>query len=231
MQQLPLGVRLRDRASFESFLTGGNQAIVSELRAIASYRRFGCHWLCGAPGSGKSHLLQATFAAAAAEGTAAFLPLRELHALGADSLSGWQSARVLCLDDVDIVLGDRQWERALFAVHRDAEERGAALLLSAGAAPAQCAFALPDLGSRCRAAAVHGLSLLADEEQREALRLRAKIRGLELPEETAVYLQRHQPRDMDSLCRLLDKLDIEALREQRRLTIPFVREVLGITAA
>ncbi len=33
-------------------------------------------------------------------------------------------------------------------------------------------------------------------------------------------------RDMRSLYELLDKLDGEALRAQRKLTIPFVREVL-----
>jgi DnaA family protein len=126
-------------------------------------------------------------------------------------------------------LGDRHWEAALFALYRDAEERGASLLMSASATPAQCVFALPDLASRCRAATLHSLVSLNDDEQRGAMRLRARLRGLELPEETAVFLQRHQPRDMDSMCRLLDRLDAEALREQRRLTIPFVREVLGFT--
>ncbi len=33
-------------------------------------------------------------------------------------------------------------------------------------------------------------------------------------------------RDMRSLYELLDKLDLEALRAQRRLTIPFVKDVL-----
>jgi DnaA family protein len=33
-------------------------------------------------------------------------------------------------------------------------------------------------------------------------------------------------RDMRSLYELLDRLDLEALRAQRRLTIPFVKDVL-----
>ena len=48
----------------------------------------------------------------------------------------------------------------------------------------------------------------------------------ELPADTARFLMARSRRDMRSLYELLDKLDLEALRAQRRLTIPFVRDVL-----
>ena len=51
------------------------------------------------------------------------------------------------------------------------------------------------------------LKALDESEQRAALRLRAQMRGLELADEAALYLQRHFPRDMDSLYGLLDTLD------------------------
>jgi DnaA family protein len=60
-----------------------------------------------------------------------------------------------------------------------------------------------------------------------ALQLRAEQRGLELPPETARYLLTRERRDMGSLRALLDRLDREALRAQRRLTVPFVRGLLG----
>ena len=59
------------------------------------------------------------------------------------------------------------------------------------------------------------------------MRLRAQLRGFELPEETAHYLQRRLPRDMASLFALLDELDAAALAAQRRLTVPFIRDVLA----
>jgi DnaA family protein len=229
MQQLPLGVRLRERANFDSFAVGSNHALLRELRGLAQYQRRGCHWIFGGEATGKSHLLQAVFSAAAEQGTAAFLPLRELQSLGPESLGGWRLARCLLVDDVDCVLGDRQWELALFALYRETEDHGASLVLSAGSAPAQCVFALPDLASRCRAGSVHALLPLNETEQRDALRLRARMRGLELPEDSALYLQHRQARDMATLCRLLDVLDDAALREQRRLTIPFIRAVLEQT--
>ncbi|HUA88097.1 MAG TPA: DnaA regulatory inactivator Hda, partial [Steroidobacteraceae bacterium] len=68
---------------------------------------------------------------------------------------------------------------------------------------------------------------LDEGEQEQALMLRARARGFELPEETLQWLLRRFPRDMGSLYELLDTLDQAQLAAQRRLTIPFIREVLG----
>jgi len=68
---------------------------------------------------------------------------------------------------------------------------------------------------------------LNDEEQIEALELRAHLRGFELPAETARYLQQRFPRDMRTLCEILDTLDDAAFVAQRRITVPFIRDVIG----
>jgi DnaA family protein len=67
---------------------------------------------------------------------------------------------------------------------------------------------------------------LDETGQRAALMLRAKVRGFELPEDVARWLQRRYSRDMGTLYQLLDTLDSAALVAQRRLTLPFIRSVL-----
>jgi DnaA-homolog protein len=228
MQQLPLAMRLRERAVFESFVSGPNLEAVQHLRAIAQGMGAEVSWLCGPSGVGKSHLLQAACALAQRSGiSAAFLPLGELRPLGLETLEGWQHAHVLAVDDLAIVAGDLAWERRLFGLYREAQERGAALIGAAVEPPLLLHFALPDLASRFAAATLLPLRPLNEGEQREALRLRAHARGLELPEETAVYLQRRFPRDLPTLYHLLDTIDEAALQAQRRLTVPFIRSVLG----
>jgi DnaA family protein len=222
---MPLAVRLRDRAVFESFYPGANAESSTHLRAVATSSRRSVNWLFGPETSGKTHLLQA--ACALAGKSAVYLPIRELAELGPESLEGWQESRCVCLDDIDAVIGRLSWERALFSLYREAEERGASLIIAAQLPPLALSFALPDLGSRFSAAHILPLRHLGEEEQRAALRLRAQMRGLELPEEVALYLQRHFPRDMDSLYGLLDTLDEAALEAGRRLTIPFIRDVLA----
>jgi DnaA-homolog protein len=227
MQQLPLGVHLRDRATFESFHAGDNAVAVAALREAVDSHRRGMLWLVASRGSGKSHLLQAASAVAAAAGDAAYLPLASLQSSGPEVLEGWNTAGCVCLDDVDAVVGRMPWERALFNLHREVEERGGQLLVSASAPPQRLPFALPDLASRCAAALVLVLHVLDEVGLQAALQHRAALRGLELPDETALYLLRHQPRDMERLCALLEALDLAALRAQRRLTVPFIREVLA----
>ena len=225
MRQLPLSVRLHDRALFESFLPGANALALAQLGAVATVCRPGLIWLCGPEGSGKTHLLQA-LCARAGEG-AAYVPLPQLLPYGAAALADWHEARWLCLDDVAAVVGSLDWERALFAVYRGCEERGTSLLMAARAAPPQLPFALPDLASRCAAGQRIALQALDEHEQCAALQLRARQRGVDLPEESARYLQRRLPRDMGSLFAVLEELDAAALAEQRRLTVPFIRDVLA----
>jgi DnaA-homolog protein len=226
VRQLPLGVRIPDRALFETFLPARDGEAVAYLKALARRETGGAAWVCGAAGSGKTHLLQAACVLASGEARAGYLPLRELGSFGPGTLEGLNELDCLCLDDLDAVVGNRDWERALFAVHREMEERGGSLIAAAAGPPALLAWSLKDLGSRWTASAIFQLKGLDEAEVLEALRLRAAARGLELPEDTARWLQRRFPRDMRSLYDLLDELDEEALIERRRLTVPFIRSVL-----
>lgn len=228
MQQLPLGVRLPDRAVFASFLPARNGEVVEHLRQVADAGIAGTSWLCGPQGAGKTHLLQAVCAQASSRMSAGYVPLRELGKLGVGVLDGLRQLECLCLDDLDEVAGQLQWERELFGLWREIEESGGRLVTAAQSPPALLQWALPDMGSRFAASAVFQLRVLDEAEQQAALQLRARLRGLELPEETSRWLQRRYPRDMRRLYELLDTLDEAGLVAQRRLTVPFIREVLGV---
>jgi DnaA-homolog protein len=227
MQQLPLGVRLPDRALFGSFLPGPNAEALAHARAIAAGGVRGVTWLSGPGGAGKTHLLQAICAAASERSRAGYVPLRQVAHLGVGVLDGLAQLTCLCLDDLDGIAGELSWERRLFGLLRETEEAGGALVVAASAPPALLPWALPDLGSRCAAGAVLALRTLDESEQHAALELRARLRGLELPEETWQWLRRRYPRDMRRLYELLDTLDEAALAAQRRLTVPFIRDVLA----
>ena len=223
MRQLPLSVRLRDRALFSNFLPGPNAAGLAQLRASAAPPKAGLTWLYGPAASGKSHLLQALYAEG---GEAVFLPLSQLTPFGPAALLEWQGGGALYVDELATVVGHADWERALFGLYRDREERAVPMVFAAREPPTELRFALADLASRCAAAQRVALQSLDDVQQGAALNLRAQARGFELPEETLRYLQRRLPRDLGSLCAVLDELDEAALAAQRRLTVPFIRSLL-----
>jgi DnaA-homolog protein len=224
MRQLPLGVRLPVHAVFESFAIGANAEVAAALRDPNPTAL----WLWGGPGVGKTHLLQATCSAAAAAGIGegAYFPLDRGLGLPPEALLGYERAGLLCVDDVDAVAGSEPWERALFELFNAAQEVASKLVFAAAAPPRQIDWRLDDWRSRAAACLVYQVQEVDDASRAEALRLRAAQRGLQLPQETADYLLKRLPRDLPSLCRLLDDLDEASLIAQRRLTIPFIRDAL-----
>lgn len=225
---MPLPIRLRASSVFGSYHAGPNAAAVAALSDPRAHGPSPVFFLHGAAGVGKTHLLQALCARAGEQQwTATYLPLRELHDHGPELLDGAERLSLVCLDDVAAVLARADWNHALFNLHRELEERGGRLVLADEHAPVASAFALRDLSSRILAGTVLRLRALSEPDQIAALRLHAAQRGLELPDEVALFLLRRLPRDMSTLCTFLDELDVAALAAQRRLTVPFVRQVLS----
>jgi DnaA family protein len=226
MRQLTLGVQLKERATFASFLTARNGELVAHLRQVAAATPAASTWIAGPHTAGKSHLLQAVCAATPMGKRAAYLPLESLLPFGPAAIEGAEHLDVACFDDVQSVAGLADWEQKLFSMWQRAQERGSTLLFAARENPAQVAFGLADLKSRLASSTVFAVRELSDEEQLAALDLRARLRGFELPAETARYLQRRFPRDMRSLCEVLDTLDDAAFAAQRRITVPFIKEIV-----
>lgn len=228
MSQLALPLKLQDHAVFESYLSDGNEALISFLEGTVATGIGPGAWIRGRSSTGKTHLLQAV--CARAMDRAQYLPMTEFVSTDPAILDGLSSRQFVCLDDVDQVAGRAQWELALFRLYNALADAGGVLICSAGASPRDSGFVLPDLISRFSLLPLFPICALDDGQRISALQLRARHRGLELPSDAANYLVTRSARDMASLYSLLDKLDSEALIAQRRLTIPFIRGVLTRSA-
>ena len=219
-QQIPLRIGLSDSATFANFYPGPSAAVVHALQSASEPFIY----LGGVQGSGRSHLLQAAcHAVSNTGGLAAYLPLEECMMMSPQMLEGMEQMALLALDDAELVAGNSEWEQALFHLYNRMRDAGHRMIVAANAAPAAIGITLPDLLSRLGWGPVFQLQPLDDSEKSEALRMRAKQRGMELPAEVADYLLNHGSRDMHHLFELLDRLDEGSLAAQRKLTIPFVR--------
>jgi len=222
MNQLLLGIGLRDSATFDNFFPARNSPVVAAL--CQADEPFVYLW--GSSGSGKSHLLQALCQQLAEQGqTVAYLPLAEAGMVP-QMLEGMENMSLLAIDDLDSVAGNADWETALFHLYNRMRDAGARLLVAAHVSPAALPIQLRDLASRLSYGLTLHLQDLSDEDKRQLLQLRADNRGFELPDEVANYLLKRCERDMESLITLLDRLDVATLQAQRKLTIPFVKSLL-----
>ncbi|QEA40302.1 DnaA regulatory inactivator Hda [Pistricoccus aurantiacus] len=226
--QLPLRVGLRDTATFANFHPGANASLVEALRNQFDSRGEPFVFLWGGESVGRSHLLQAAcHQASARDLRALYLPLEELGHFPPLMLENIERLDLVAIDDLECVLGRSRWEEALFHCFnrlRDADKR---LIVSARAAPRQLAVKLPDLASRLGWGVTFHVQSLDDPGRLEALKLRARDRGMSLSEEVARYILHRGPRRLDELFAMLESLDHASLSAQRKLTIPFVKRVLG----
>jgi len=227
MRQLPLGWHWPAQQRFETFHAGeANGASVAALRRAALETAAPWVFVAGPSGSGKTHLLIAACSAAQDAGRVAqYLSLRSRPE--PDLLRDLGGSDLLALDDLDVVAGDIAAEHALFDLYNRSRAGRATLVFAAAAASSQLGLWLPDLVSRLSSAIQAPLRPLDDDERRAVLRRRAEARGIALDEAVLDFLFSRYARDLGSLGALLDRLDRESLAAQRRITVSFLRALLG----
>ncbi|WP_372874177.1 DnaA regulatory inactivator Hda [Pseudomonas sp.] len=229
--QLPLGVRLRDDATFANYYPGANAAALGYVERLCEAEAGWAEsliYLWGGAGVGRSHLLQAACLRFEQCGEpAVYLPLAELVEYGPTMLDNLEQCELVCLDDLDAVAGRSDWEEALFHLFNRLRDSGRRLLLAASSSPRELPVKLADLQSRLTLALVFQLQSLSDEDKLRALQLRASRRGLHLSDEVGRFILTRGERSMSALFELLERLDQASLQAQRKLTIPFLKETLG----
>ena len=228
--QLPLALRYPPDQRLESFVAAP-QGAIAQLRELAELRGADWLYLAGASGTGKTHLALALCAAAEQAGRrSAYLPMAAASGRLRDALEALEGNDVVALDGLEAIAGDRDDEVALFDFHNRARSAGLNLLYAAREMPDALALALPDLRSRLSQNARVLLHPLDDVSRAEVLRDRAQRRGLVLEESAIDWMLSHTDRNLASLVALLDRLDRESLAAQRRITVPFLRQVMDAPA-
>ncbi|MCE9681621.1 DnaA regulatory inactivator Hda [Halomonas alkalisoli] len=226
--QLPLGVSLRDDATFDSFLPGANATLLETLTHQLDESGEPFVYLWGATGTGRTHLLQAAcHAASSRDLRALYLPLEELGHFPPLMLEEVERLDLIAIDDVDAVVGRKRWEEGLFHAFNRLRDAGKHLIMASAVSPRQLPVKLPDLASRLTWGVTFHLQGLDDTGRLQALQLRARVRGMQLPDEVARYILHRGPRGLGELCEALAVLDQASLTAQRKLTIPFVKQALG----
>jgi len=217
-RQLALKLRLDDHTRLEDYVGEAG----SKLAALSGFV-----YLSGSPGSGKSHLLQGLCHRAVSEGLSTiYLPA--LSILEPLVLEGLEQVDLICLDDVDDVLDLPDWQLALFHLINAVKDAGKTLIVSSKNPVAGLTLELGDLDSRIKGAYRLTTDQLDDEQKLEVVGRKARRRGFDMSQEVCRFILGRSRRDMHHLARLVDQLDEETLRRQKKVTIPFVKAALGL---
>lgn len=219
-----------DDETFASFWPGENASLLAALQSALAQEHGSYLYIWSREGGGRSHLLHAACASLSSRGEAVgYVPLDKRTWFVPDVLEGMEQLSLICIDNIECIAGDDQWELAIFDLYNRILETGKTRLLITGdRPPRQLNLRLPDLASRLDWGQIYRLQPLSDEDKLQALKLRAGQRGFELPEDVGRFLLKRLDRETRTLFETLDRLDKASISAQRKLTIPFVKDTLGL---
>ena len=224
--QLALDLQLKTSFNFDNYVVGDNALCLALLQQAAQATGEQQLFIWGHLGGGKSHLLQAVCARASQQQrVASYLPLDLLLLHGGEILQGFEQSDLICIDDVQCIAGNREWQEALFHFNNVLRQQNKNIIYAATLPPNELDLQLEDLRSRLNWGPVLQIKALDDASKLKALTLRAEARGYELPENVAQYLLNNFARDLAGLFERLDRLEVVSLQQQRKMTLPFVKQV------
>ncbi len=219
-EQLVFELAAPEPPSFANFLVGSNGEVVAALTRLANGTLPETGLVVwGAPGAGKSHLLRATSAAAAARGHRV-LHFDDPQAFAQHDAGALAACDLLAIDAVDAA--DEVAQARLFTTFNALRASGRHLLATSRVPPALMQVR-DDLRTRLGWGLVYEIVPLSDADKPAALLAYARQRGFTLAPDVIRYLLVHGRRDMATLLATLAALDRHSLATKRPVTLPMLR--------
>ena len=227
-KQIPFQFGDFQKNDLESFLERENEDLIKLIKQIASKESTHVLYLWGESGTGKSHLLQAACKQAAeSEHHVAYIPLKQIDELSAEMLHDLGELDLVCIDDVECVIGQIEWQQGLTWLYNELKDNKHSLIISGNKSPTNSELELDDLKSRLSSDQVIQIKSPNDDLKIEILKQKARERSFELSDEVVEFLIRRVDRNLTSLIEVLDKIDHASLAAKRKITIPFVKDLIG----
>lgn len=236
-KQLVLPVALKKHVGFESFIDGENNILVGHLKDVI--RNGHCSYpstsqrisvFVGYNGTGKTHLLLASCEYAQRLNlNYQFIDLAKIIEMPTDILSGMTSADVVCIDNLQNVEDNPQWQRAVFdVINQFIEYDRRMLIFSCSKAVNDMEYSLLDLQTRLNWGINFNIKPLNDEDKLAALKKQLDLRSIPINDDALSFMLKRVSRNMHELSTIIAAIDEETLSSKRKVTIPFIKQTLSI---
>ena len=229
--QLIFPFQINQKASFESFFClPSNLNLMARLNEIVISK--GAHELIihGEKGAGKSFLMQAICNELSSSGKHfAFIPMNKAINMGAEIFQNLASLDAVCIDDLQLLMINKDWETAMFNLINECQQSNCSLMLSFGGnQPLEEITKLPDLISRIKRMEFIALHAVQEEFFNQAIDFVAQKLDIKIEKAEVEFLLKHQVRKFSLLVENIITLDKQAASLKRKISIPLIKETLNI---
>ena len=184
-------------------------------------------FIYGTTESGKTFLLQAmcNFYSSNKQ-SSLYIPFKKVLDYGVDIFEALEDIDLICLDGIEEIITEIEWEKAIFNLINKSLLSGSRLILTSSKDLNSFNFALPDLESRIRKIQSFELFPIKDKDIFDALIYISKLTSINLGDKEAKYLVTYSNRNITNLVHILESLDQLSMEMKRKITIPLIKEVI-----
>jgi len=225
-RQLALQIQINERASLDNFfISKNNNKAIQILKNILERSNNGAQIFIDDSGSnGKSYLLQAICNDFSnSNNSTIYVPMQKAINLEPSILEGINELNLICLDDIDLISNQRDWELALFNLINECYEKDCFLLLSGSIDKLEV---IPDLISRIKKMEILRLKAIDDDELLRATQSISKNLNIEISDKNMNYLINNSRRDIKTVFGTLSQLEKESLERKKSIGLNLIKEVI-----
>jgi DnaA family protein len=225
-RQLALQIQINERASLDNFfISKNNNKAIQILKDLLKRSNNGAQIFIDDLGSnGKSYLLQAICNDFSnSNNSTIYIPMQKAINLEPSILEGINDLNLICLDDIDLISNQRDWELALFNLINECYEKDCFLLLSGSIDKLEV---IPDLISRIKKMEILRLKAIDDDELLRATQSISKNLNIEISDKNMNYLINNSRRDIKTVFRTLSQLEKESLERKKSIGLNLIKEVI-----
>ncbi len=184
-------------------------------------------YIYGTKESGKTFLLQAMCNLYNLnKKSSVYIPLKKALDYGVDIFEALEDIDLICLDGIEEIITEIEWEKAIFNLINKSLISGCRLILTSSKDLNSLNFTLPDLESRIRKIQSFELFPIDDKDIIDALMHISKLTSINLGDKEAKYLVTYSKRNITNLVHILESLDQLSMEMKRKITIPLIKEVI-----
>ncbi|MEI7839233.1 MAG: DnaA regulatory inactivator Hda [Methylococcaceae bacterium] len=228
-EQFPLHFEFRANQTFDDFFAGANEPIIEDLKRCVLGNGEQQIFVWGKSGQGKSHLLQACCHSAQQHQRQSFyFDLARYSRHQPAILMGLDDYDVVCVDNMDWIIGQENWELALCEFMQRHFECGHQLIISATGLPNYMTIKTPDLKTHLSWGLTFQLKTLVNTHSIDALIFKADAMGFEISPQVGRFLMIQHQTELEGLWHLLEKIDRASLAAKRKLTVPFLKRLFNV---